>query len=219
MLSYGNRRLVERKLKEKCRTDRARIQIGRISNFGLLEMSRQRLRESAIKWKVTLTDESFAQKLLKTVELKAVINKAKFVELRVCEKISDFLKENFVDDLTYFEKKNKMTIDIISDPTLIIPEYIINVQNKSKKTIELIEHFEKLKNLEIQIKEDKIIDKKEAKKFHKKPFKKKPYFKKKFVKKKSCYLIIPFLVKMHFHINIYQYVLLKKIVYQQLQHS
>ncbi|MDB3925057.1 Rne/Rng family ribonuclease [Candidatus Pelagibacter sp.] len=183
MLSYGNRRLVERKLKEKCRTDRARIQIGRISNFGLLEMSRQRLRESAIKWKVTLTDESFAQKLLKTVELNAVINKAKFVELRVCEKISDFLKENFVDDLTYFEKKNKMTIDIISDPTLIIPEYIINIQNKSKKTIELIQHFEKLKNLEIQIKEDKITDNKEAKKFHKKPFKKKPYFKKKFVKK------------------------------------
>mgnify|MGYP001369780399 CR=1 FL=1 len=186
MLSYGNRRLVERKLKEKCRTDRARIQIGRISNFGLLEMSRQRLRESAIKWKVTLSDESFAQKLLKTVELKAVINKAKFVELKVCKKISDFLKENFVDDLTYFEKKNKMTIDIVSDPTLIIPEYIINIQNKSKKTIELIEHLEKLKNLEIQIKEDKIVDKKEAKKFHKKPFKKKPYFKKKFVKKTAA---------------------------------
>lgn len=105
MLSYGNRRLVERRLKEKCRTDRARIQIGRISNFGLLEMSRQRLRESAIKWKVALTDESFAQKLLKIVELKAVILKAKFVEVRVCEKISDFLKENFIDDLTYFEKK------------------------------------------------------------------------------------------------------------------
>jgi ribonuclease E len=185
MLSYGNRRLVERKLKEKCRTDRARIQIGRISNFGLLEMSRQRLRESAIKWKVTLTDESFAQKLLKTVELKAVINKAKFVELRVCEKISDFLKENFVDDLTYFEKKNKMTIDIVSDPSLIIPEYIINIQNKTKKTIELIEHYEKLKNLEIQIKEEKAIEKKENKKFSKKPFKKKPYFKKKYTKKSA----------------------------------
>ena len=83
MLSYGNRRLVEKKLKDKCRNDRARIQIGKISNFGLLEMSRQRLRESAVKWKVTLTDESFAQKIFKTVELKAVINKAKFVELRV----------------------------------------------------------------------------------------------------------------------------------------
>ena len=142
MLSYGNRRLVERKLKEKCRSDRARIQIGRISNFGLLEMSRQRLRESAIKWKVTLTDESFAQKLLKIVELKAVINKAKFVELKVCKKISDFLKENFVDDLTYFEKKNKITIDIISDNSLIIPEYIMDIKNKSKKTIELVEYYE-----------------------------------------------------------------------------
>ena len=150
MLSYGNRRLVEKRLKEKCRLDRARIQIGRISNFGLLEMSRQRLRESAVKWKIELTDESFAQKLLKTVEIKSVLNKAKFVELKVCEKISDYLKENFVEDLTYFEKKNKMTIDIITDNSLIIPEYIINIQNRSKKTIELIEHHEKLKNLNQQ---------------------------------------------------------------------
>ena len=177
MLSYGNRRLVERKLKEKCRTDRARIQIGRISNFGLLEMSRQRLRESAIKWKVTLTDESFAQKLLKIVELKAVENKAKFVELKVCEKISDFLKENFVNDLTYFEKKNKIVIDIISDNSLIIPEYIINIQNKSKKTIELIEYYEKLKNLE-QIKENKLKEIKGNKKINKKTYKKKRYYKK-----------------------------------------
>ena len=81
------------------------------------------------------------------------------------------------------KKKNKMTIDIVSDPTLIIPEYIINVQNKSKKTIELVEHFKKLKNLELQIKEDKIIEKNGVKKFNKKSFKKKPNFKKKFVKK------------------------------------
>ncbi len=171
MLSYSNRRLVEKKIKEKCRKDRARIQIGRISNFGLLEMSRQRLRESAVKWEVALSHESFAQKLLKTVELKAVINKAKIVELRVCEKVSDFLKENFIDDLNYFEKKNKMKIDIISDSSLIIPEYIINIQNKSKKTIELVEHFKKLKNLEQQKTENKIINKKVIKK----PFKKKFY--------------------------------------------
>ena len=178
MLSYSNRRLVERRLKEKCRSDRARIQIGRISNFGLLEMSRQRLRESAVKWKIGLTDESFAQKLLKLVELKSVLNKAKFVELKVCEKISDFLKENFIKDLTYFEKKNKMTIDIITDNSLIIPEYIINIQNKSKKTVELIEHYEKLKNLKQQIVESKISDIKT-----KKIFKKKKTFKKKFHKK------------------------------------
>ena len=177
MLSFGNRRLVERRLKEKCRSDRARIQIGRISNFGLLEMSRQRLRESAVKWKVNLTDESFALKLLKLVELKAVLNKAKFVDLKVCKKISDFLKENFIEDLTYFEKKNKMKIDIITDNNLIIPEYIIDVKNRSKKTIELIENYEKLKNLDQQKKENNIINLKE-KKFKKKTFKKKKFFKK-----------------------------------------
>ena len=179
MLSYGNRRLVERRLKEKCRLDRARIQIGRISNFGLLEMSRQRLRESAVKWKVSLTDESFAQKILKIVEIKAVINKAKFVELKVCEKITEFLKENFIDNLNYFEKKNKMKIDIVSDNSLIIPEYIIDIKNKTKKTIEKIENYEILKSLKLQkVEEKKIIESKsKIRKFKKKPFKKK-YFKK-----------------------------------------
>ena len=179
MLSFGNRRLVEKKLKEKCRTDRARIQIGRISNFGLLEMSRQRLRESAVKWKVTLTDESFASKVLKLVEVKAILNKAKFVELKICEKISDFMKENFIDDLKYFENKNKIKIDIIADNSLIIPEYVINLQGKTKKIIETIKHIEKLKNLDEQEKELKIFEKSSKKK----TFKKKPFFKKKFYKK------------------------------------
>ena len=178
MLNYGNRRMVEKRLKEKCRSDRARIQIGRISNFGLLEMSRQRLRESAVKWKVELTDESFAQKLLKIVELKSVLNKAKFVELKVCEKISDFLKENFVDDLTYFEKKNKMKLDIITDNSLIIPEYIIDLKNRSKKTIDLIEHYEKLKSLKQPKANEKIVHSKEKKKYTKKK-----NYKKKFKKK------------------------------------
>ena len=181
MLSFGNRRLVERRLKEKCRLDRARIQIGRISNFGLLEMSRQRLRESAVKWKVALTDESFAMKVLKLVEVKSVLSKAKFVELKICEKISDFMKENFIDDLKYFEEKNKIKIDIISDNSLIIPEYIINLQNKTKKTIETIEYVEKLKNLEEQKKESKSIEISK----NKKPYKKKPHFKKKKFYKKA----------------------------------
>ncbi len=182
MLSFANRRLVERKLKEQCRTDRARIQIGRISTFGLLEMSRQRLRESAVKWKITLTDESFALKILKLVEVKAVLTKAKFVELKICQKISDFMKENFIEDLKYFEEKNLIKIDIIADNTLIIPEYIIDLQNKSKKTIETVEHFEKLKNLEEQKKEIATYENSNTKK----PFKKKPFFKKKFFKKPAA---------------------------------
>ena len=71
-----------------------------------------------------------------------------------------------------------MKIDIISDNSLIIPEYIIDIKNKSKKTIELIEYYEKLKNLETQNKEDKITEKKVNKKTNKKIYKKKRYFKK-----------------------------------------
>ena len=186
MLSYGNKRLVERKVKEKCRIDRARIQIGRISNFGLLEMSRQRLRESSVKWQVSLTDESFSLKVLKLIEVKSILNKAKYVKLKICEKVSNFMKENFIKDLHYFENKNKIKIDIIADNSLIIPEYIINFQNKGKKTIEKIEFITKLKNLkdsEIEVKNNnsnklvnKIIFKKNN--FNKKKFYKKKYFKK-----------------------------------------
>ena len=177
MQNYGNRRQVERKLKEKCRTDRARIQIGRISNFGLLEMSRQRLRESSVKWKITLTDESFAQKILKLVEIKAVTSKSKFVELRICEKISDFLKENYIDVLNHFEKKNKIKLDIIADNNLIIPEYIIDLKNKSKKTIDLVENIEKLKNLKTIDKNDDVsmVSKSSKKVYKKKTYKKKFY--------------------------------------------
>jgi ribonuclease E len=182
MLSYGNIRLVERRLKEKCRTDRARIQIGRISNFGLLEMSRQRLRESTVKWEVSLTDESFALKILKLVEIKSVFNKAKYVDLKICEKISNFMKENFIEDLKYFENKNKIKIDITSDSSLIIPEYIIDLKNKSKKTIEKIEHLIKLKNLKEIEKDNK--KNKSIKIIKKNNFKKKKFYKKKFIKKK-----------------------------------
>ena len=181
MLSYGNRRLVEKRLKEKCRSDRARIQIGRISNFGLLEMSRQRLRESSVKWEVALTDESFAFKVLKLIEIKSISNKAKFVELKICEKISNFMKDNFIDDLNYFENKNKTKIKIIADNSLIIPEYIIDLQNKSRKTLERLENFSFIKKMDKINNKDEIKIKKDIKKSS---FKKKKFYKKKFNKKK-----------------------------------
>ena len=179
MINYGNRKQVERRLKEKCRLDRARIQIGRISNFGLLEMSRQRLRESAVKWKISLTDDSFAQKLVKLVEIKAVTTKSKYVELKICERISKYLKENYFENLNYFEKKNKVKIDIITDNNLISSEYIIDLKNKSKKTIEIIENFETLKNHKINnLDSENKLEKKKSKKIFKKKTYKKKFFNK-----------------------------------------
>ena len=179
MQNFGHRRLVERKLKEKCRFDRARIQIGRISSFGLLEMSRQRLRESAVKWNITLTNESFALKLLKTVESKSIENKAKFVEIRICNRISSFINENFKNDIEYFENKNKVKVEIIDDNSLIVPDYLINLKNKSKKIIKKIESVSKLNDIENFNESNKNIDGRKKNKFKKKKFYKKKFFKKK----------------------------------------
>jgi ribonuclease E len=71
-----------------------------------------------------------------------------------------------------------MKIDIITDNSLIIPEYIIDLKNKSNKTIELVEHHEKLKNLGQQKVDDKFSDNKENKNFYKKKNYKKKFFKK-----------------------------------------
>ena len=174
MLNYGNRRLVERRLKEKCRNDRARIQIGRISSFGLLEMSRQRLRESSVIWKLTLSDESFALKVLKTVELKSLSNKAKIVDLTLSKKLSDFISENCLDNLKYFEKKNKVKININCENSMSYFEYILDFKNKSKKTLEKVENFSELKNIN-SLGKNKIVKIKTHKKnkFKRKKFKRK----------------------------------------------
>jgi len=89
------------------------------------------------------------------------------------------MKKNFMEDLKYFEDKNKIKIDIIVDNSLIIPEYIIDLQNKTKKTIKKVEHLEKLKNLDEQKKEVKFFESS----IKKKSYKKKPFYKKNFIKR------------------------------------
>jgi len=172
MLSFSNRKTVEKRLKERCRQDRARIQIGRISNFGLLEMSRQRLRESAVKWEMILTNESFALKIIKLMEVKSILNKAKFVKIKINEKIKNFINENFAENIKYFENKNKIKVEIVADNSLIIPDYSIVLQNKTKKIIQTIENVSVLKNLSEQVNNNK------KSKFMKKTFYKKKNYKK-----------------------------------------
>ena len=175
MLNYGNRKQVERKIKERCRNDRARIQIGRISNFGLLEMSRQRLRESNVKWSIKLTNESFTLKILKMIEIKTIENNAKIIDLQINSKISNFIDENFKENINYFEKKNKVKININSNDDLNLSEYLIEYKSKTKKVLEKVENMESLKKV---ITENKKINKSpRKKKFGKKKFTKK--FKKK----------------------------------------
>ena len=138
-------------------------------------MSRQRLRESSVKWQIRLTKESFSLKTLKLLELKSIENKSKVIFLKVNDNIKKFLEENFIDNLNYFKKKNKVDINLEIDNNLDISEYIIEFKNKTGKVIEKIENISELKKINLSnINQDnKIIN-----------FKKKKFFKKKFYKRK-----------------------------------
>ena len=167
MMNFHNKRIVERKIKEKLKLDRARIQIGRISNFGLLEMTRQRLKESSVKWEVNLSLESFAQKVIKKIEMLAFSNKTKIIEASIPEKVKYYLDSYFMNEITFFQKKYKFKIIISSDKSLIIPEYKILLLNKNKKVINRIENLieinGKKKNLKNKSNFINIQDKKDTK--------------------------------------------------------
>ncbi len=180
MLSFNNRKQVERRLKERCRNDRARIQIGRISNFGLLEMSRQRLRESNIKWSIKLTNETLALKVIKLIEIKIFETSAKIVEVNVNEKILNYIETYFSDDLDYFKKKNKVKINLTNGQDLGLQDYSIELKSKLGKVLEKIEKFENLQKITDE-KIEKNLDPKKGKKtnFKRKKFKKKRNNKKK----------------------------------------
>ena len=79
MMNFYNRRIVEKNEEKASEKIEPGIQIGRISNFGLLEMTRQRLREGSIKWETQLSLGSFSQKILKKIQLLAFKDKTKII--------------------------------------------------------------------------------------------------------------------------------------------
>ena len=175
MMNFYNRRTVEKKMRESIRKDRARIQVGRISNFGLLEMTRQRLREGSIKWETILSLNSFAQKIIKKIELLAFTNKVKIIKASIPEKVKLYIENKLSKEIEFFAKKYLFKIDFLADAKLIIPEYKIELLNKSKKIINTFENIDKIKEIEDnlennnkvkikKIKPEKIIDLKKAKK-------------------------------------------------------
>ena len=151
MMNFYNRRIVEKKMRESIRKDRARIQIGRISNFGLLEMTRQRLREGSIKWETQLSLSSFSQKILKKIQNLAFTDKVKIICSYVPEKVKIYIEKNLLDELKYFQKKYSFEIKILSENKFIVPEYKIDLLNRSKKLIKSIENINSI----VEIKKSK----------------------------------------------------------------
>ena len=163
MMNFFNRRTVEKKMREVIKKDRARIQVGKISTFGLLEMTRQRLREGSIKWETNLSLESFALKLVKKSELLSFTEKVKSVNVKAPEKVKIYIEKILKKEIKYFEEKFKIKINFLADPQLIIPEYSMSLLDKNKKIINKVENINKIIESEVKI-EEKVKEKKSLKK-------------------------------------------------------
>lgn len=177
MENYSNRRLVERKMKESLRSDKARTQVGRISNFGLLEMTRQRLRESYIKWETVLSKESFCEKILRKVEEKIFdIPKVKKVEVELSPKTILYMKENMNDEIDFFEKKFKFKTTFTKKENLLSREFKVNFLNNKNKILdtysEILIKLEEPENLKDIKKNNKFRGNKKYKNTKKKKTKK-----------------------------------------------
>ncbi len=155
MENYSNKRLVERKLRESLKNDKARIQFGRISNFGLLEMTRQRLRESSIKWEIQLSVDSFALKIIKLLEERAFSDeKIKIINVNLSKKIIDILNNNYSTELKFFKDKYKFKINLIKNPEFLSQEFLFSFYDAKKK---LISEFNGTEIKEPSLKETDVI--------------------------------------------------------------
>lgn len=129
MMEGRNRRAVERTLKEALRNDRAKIQVGRISPFGLLEMSRQRLRPSITEVNalpcphcagagIVRSAESFALQLLRDIEKEAFSGKYNAFEISASPDIALYALNSKRDALFEIEQKYGISITITTDGSM-----------------------------------------------------------------------------------------------------
>jgi len=131
-----NNNAVEKKLKDKLKTDRARIQIGRISGFGLLEMSRQRLRPGMIEATTKAcphchgtgrvrSDDSMALALLRELEEEGVRQRSKEVLIVAPVEIANYLLNQKREHIAMIEGRFGLSVRVEGDPALISPDYRI----------------------------------------------------------------------------------------------
>jgi ribonuclease E len=131
-----NNAAVEKRLKEKLKSDRARIQIGRISPFGLLEMSRQRLRPGMIEATTKAcphchgtgrvrSDDSLALALLREIEEEGVRQRSKEVLVVVPVEIANYLLNQKREHVAVIEARFGLSVRVEGDASLVSPDYRI----------------------------------------------------------------------------------------------
>ena len=131
-----NNSAVEKRMKDKLKTDRARIQVGRISGFGLMEMSRQRLRPGMLEAStqpcvhchgtgLIRSEDSLGLTILRELEEEGVRRRSKEVLIKAPISIANFLINQKREHIGQIEQRHGMAIRVESDAFLISPDFVL----------------------------------------------------------------------------------------------
>jgi ribonuclease E len=131
-----NNASVEKRFKDKLKTDRARIQVGRISGFGLMEMSRQRLRPGMLEATTQMcshchgtgllrSDDNVTLSILRALEEEGVRGRSKEVLVKAPISIANALMNGKREHIADIEARYGMSVRIECKPTLVSPDYAI----------------------------------------------------------------------------------------------
>ncbi len=149
MMNAGNQREVENRLKEHLKMDRARVQIGRISRFGLLEMSRQRLKPSLGESNYSACKlcegtgqirsiESLSLSILRLIEEESIKEKSARVVAHLPVKLSTFLLNEKRQAIIDIEKRHNIEIVMVPNPNLESPQF--QLQRLRESEVDRREH-------------------------------------------------------------------------------
>ena len=131
-----NNASVEKRIKDRLKSDRARIQVGRISGFGLLEMSRQRLRPGMLEATtqscqschgtgLIRSDDNLSLSILRQIEEEGVRKRSEEVLVKCPVSIANFIMNQKRDYVASIEKNYGLSVRIEGDLNLVSPEYSI----------------------------------------------------------------------------------------------
>ena len=187
-----NNASVEKRIKDKLKSDRARIQVGRISGFGLLEMSRQRLRPGMLEATtqscpschgtgLIRSDDNLALSILRQIEEEGVRKRSEEVLVKCPVGIANFIMNQKRDYVASIEKNYGLSVRVEGDLNLVTPEY--SIEKLKSATRILAENEPALVTADglFEISEEEVTDdlkdEDESQKTSKAPTKKKTFFK------------------------------------------
>lgn len=131
-----NNAAVEKRIKDKLKSDRARIQIGRISGFGLMEMSRQRLRPGMLESTtqpcahchgtgLIRSDDSLALTILRAIEDEGTRKRSREVLVKAPVAVANFLMNAKREHVAGIETRYGLSVRVEADPALVSPDFAI----------------------------------------------------------------------------------------------